>query len=333
MKKIIMVFVVLLMLVLVIINTSKNTSTTELLVNETRARNDIESIHGAIDVVGQGAFKGVEIDSPSFKGNVEQPASSVTNYLTTYKIKEGSNAVDIKYDKSNTPSDDIKVTGTNVRYVDLSIPANVRNEVLKGTEDSKMAMGTLYDFTQPGISPIVKDTKSAGWINTFLLLDSGMALERLAEKDPDFQKLVTAIQGTPDGSKGLDFMKVVFGNPEKDALRWKEYQADRIVAMKQVDTEALTGLGKGASIEAMTNPNIATIYQVDHINLVNLSHPNLVDPIGKKATLGGTAELDMVQLNKLVTHINQMLGGKLVLIPNRDTSVLLIDGVPTFVLN
>ena len=85
MRKVIIVVIIMILFVMIALNAGQNTSTSELLLNESKARRNIEALVSAVESLGDAAFKGVEIKSGGFKGVVEQPPSFATAHLTDRK--------------------------------------------------------------------------------------------------------------------------------------------------------------------------------------------------------------------------------------------------------
>lgn len=319
MRKVIIVIIVMILFVMVALNAGQSTTSTELLLSESKARRNIESIVSSIESLGDAAFKGVEIQVDGFRGIVEQPPSSATKYLERYKIKD-ENLV-VKYSKEHVEVIGEGTSFENPKYADAGLPPLARREIFEEPGDSeKIAIGNaLSDLVTDGIQPIIKDNNSIDWVKDFVYGDTGMKLDEfIASNGDEF-----------DGLKNLDdsdlkkFMGYIFGDADAE-LAWNEFLEDRYVSMTQIDISALSGLEGSSELESMINPNMTSIYLVTHVN---------TNVLGKLYDGNNFGIDSAVKASKLANHLNQVMSNKYVLIPHKTTSTLYVDGVPTFILN
>lgn len=322
MNKIIIGIAVAIIVVWSILNVGGNTSTTEGVLNLTKTSDNIAKINSAIDVVGDGVFNNVLVNVPGhFKGEVEQVPSSANVSVTKHILRTG-----VELDYTNATKGKVKLTGANAGggiIEDLRLPKSARPSPGVNTFDTK----GLNRMEHGGISipPIIKDTTPANseeWIKSFLFGEEGLALSRL---DGNLEgKLITH-------DSRVKFLEWVLGNV--DTPEWNSYKTDRIVALRQIDVDALTGLDKNnKTISAILDPNRAYLYQVAHVNTVNFE--KLITNFGTN----GTGITDVAEQKRftyeLASHLNQTIGNRVLIIPNNDNSQIIdTDGKSIFILN
>lgn len=316
MRKVIIVIIIMILFVMIALNAGQNTSTSELLLNESKARRNIEALVSTVESLGDAAFKGVEIQSKGFKGLVEQPPSFASAHLEKYQIK-GDN-LEVVYGKGN-----YSVTGKagsqfdGAKYADSGLPALARKEILEGTT-TEVEMGTLYGFMSDGIQPIIKDATDTEWIQHFLYDETGLALDKLiTNNETDF----AGLKGKT-GAEAVKLMQYIFGDSTDGKLDWNGFMDDRFLSLKQVNNDALTGLD---DLGVMANSNMTTIYLVSHVNT------NILGELYDSTNEFGIKTA--AQAAKLANHLAQMAGNKYVLIPHKTSSTLYVDGIATFMLN
>ena len=313
MKRWIFGIVFIIIAVYVILNKGGGASLFEGLAGEARTRSTISDINIGLDIIGDKKFYNVEIDTPGFKGEVEQPASYFKSALTTYRITD---TVSLKYDNEK-----ITLDGATGTLKDSSLPKDVKATGSEIEAQSLLARGT------GGIRPILKDeTTSSEWVNDFLFTSAGLDLRALSQYDSVWNSL-------NDFEKQVQFLEWMFGKPQTAGeAEWDSYKVDRIAGLREINVDALTGVEKSKRTLALIDPNRVTLYEVVHVNTSTYKNVN------RSATPfpGAPSDTDgalSAFTNDVAHHVNQVIGGKVLLIPHRDTFIVKVDNETTFKLD
>lgn len=325
--------IVAIIFLILIINSGGNTSTTMRALSNGRIRDDISSIVGAVDVIGDGRFKDVEIRGKEFKGVVDQPASAFEGYIEVYHIRDktagGMRLTFSSTSEGNFDNGTIGVGGITGATITLAAnPRDIRMAELGEPTNTKINGGAITrKYAGNGIPPILKDKgNSKQWLEEFIFTDSGMALDQLIDSSQsgdynDFNKLKES------KTNQLKFLEIVLGNDNTPI--WNQYRTDRIVSLKQIDSDALTGVDRNETTLELIDPNRAYLYEVAHVNTSTLND------LASKLTAASILTADTANriTNDLARHLNQTLGGKLIVIPNNDATKVIYEDAPLFVLN
>ena len=315
MNKIIIGIAVAIIVVWSILNVGGNTSTTEGVLDLTKTSDNIAKINSAIDIVGDGVFNNLLVEVPSkFKGEVEQVPSSFITPIKTHKMRDG---VILSYTSG------MKVTIAGGTIQDLRLPASARNAVAE--INTPGLNRPEYVSAGEAIPPVLKETNSSNyqeWVRIFVWEDEGLGLNRI---DKVYADKIKAL----DTAGQVKLLTWIFGNGED--IDWNSFKTDRIVALRQIDVDSLTGLDKNnKTISAIVDPNRAYLYKVSHVNTVNFE--TLVTKVPSE--LGITVGEEKTFTYKIASHLNQTIGNRILIIPNNDNSQIIdADGKSIFILN
>ena len=237
MKRVILIVIIIIGVALVILNKSGNSSSSELVLDRARAQELINEINDSFDIIGSKRFYNMYIDDDKFKGEIEQPASYFNANLTKYKITEN---ISIGFDSN------ITVSGTNdkTRIWDASLPTGSEPSDSKSITDvSILGVGDA----EPGIRRIMKNKDQASEWTAYFMFDSpyGMKLNNMTEYQGVWSKMNKVNDSTHITAR-KEFLEWIFGKPDAE-LEWDEFKVDRLVAMTELNVQALTGIEKNKS--------------------------------------------------------------------------------------
>ena len=164
------------------------------------------------------------------------------------------------------------------------------------------------------------ETNSKEWIEEFLFSNRGLALKRLTQYEDEWKKL-------EDTSAQVKFLEWMLGaSKDSEPEEWEAYKSDRLCAMREINVEALTGIEKNRQALALIDPNRVTLYEVVYVNTSTFK--NLPEVMGME--LG----VDKNQfIYDVASHINQVIGGKTLIIPHNDKYIVRYEDEPLFLLN
>lgn len=320
--KIFIAVLIAIVFIFAIINTGGNTSTTENVLDLAKTSDNMAKIVSAIDVAGDSVFNNVQIDvSGSFKGEVEQVPSLATATIKKHQIRVG---VDLDYSAAKEKVTLIPNTG---KLFDIRLPVSARGDGSNLTLNTKGL--NRAEYSGDGIPPVIKDpAKSVEWIKQFLFSESGVGLKRLSSYTTTWNALET------NTATQLKLMEWIIGNKNATGtVNWLDYKVDRIVALRQIDVEALTGIDRNnRTISTILDPNRAYLYEVFNVNMTNFAElKTSLTSVG--LTIDASIDTNVFMYD-LARHLNQMLGGRILVIPNNDSSMIIdTDGNPVFFLN
>lgn len=303
---------------------SGNTSTTTRALGEGKVRSNISDITSAVDSAGETKFLSVTVQSDNFNGDVTQAPSNFTKEVKEHIIRKNTSGANLSIKYNGEVS--LDGGGSSMGITRLSNSPDIRREELKA-KNNKVAGGDLLNaYGHTGIAPILKDETSCEWIEDFIYSNKGLALDRLIESDRTLYAPFESLRGQADKQK--KFLATVLGDNTATSVNWNAYKSDRLIAMMQVEPSALSGVKKTEQVIELIDPNRAALYEVVHVNQNSLS--KITASLETQLTLG-TSKARIV--NNLATHLNQVLGGKMVVVPNNDASKVMYQDEPLFVLN
>ena len=329
MKRIILIVIIIIGVALVILNKSGNSSSSELVLDRARAQELINEINDSFDIIGSKRFYNMYIDDDKFKGEIEQPASYFNAPLTKYKITD---KISIDFGNSNITVSDSGSGKT--KMWDASLPTG--SEPLENTgipEASILGVGEKIT----GIRPIMKNDKQASEWTAYFMFDSpyGMKLNNMTEYHDEIWSKMSEVNNAAHLEARIKFLEWVFGKPSSttgDELEWDEFKVDRLVAMTELNVQALTGIEKNKRALQLIDPNRVTVYEVTHVNTTSFTKLINTIPEPVKSVLSDTAKQNKF-ISDLANHLNQVLGGKRVIIPHRDTFIIRNEDKPFFIMN
>lgn len=332
MQKVILFVVIAIVVVMVIINGGGNTSSQELMLDAAQVSNKISEINSAISTAGDLAYSSVWIEQASFKGSIEQPASSAIDAIDSYIVKgdAATPLLSLNYGTTSVTATGAAPYDTGLQIADGNIPKASRTLVAAATGLVGTASTPVHplDGIDAGVQPVLKGaaTDRASMMELLIFSEQGLALDRLTQHSTE----IAALKGDP--TKQQAFLAWVFGNVSDGKPIWNEYKIDRILALKQVNTKSLTGLDmSNETVAGLTDFNRVGLYEVAYVNMTNFT--KLKAGLATAGVTVDAAKQDKF-ISDLANHLNQMVGGKTLLIPNNDTFIVYdSDGNPTFKLN